>query len=1551
MMLQQAFREAVVSAGDVATLVVTVTNITDSLRVDNLVVTEAAHPVLDFSSSPAFTSVGRQLRWDVGSLSAGESRTAVIKFVANSRVSQGHARVTGGAGGVAVSGQNVVAAPVTSLVKIENDIFAAEGVILGDVFVDDNRNGRRDLGEQGIPGAAVHLESGEYVLSDSLGVFSVPRVFAGYRIVRLDESTIPDDVVFAESLGGFDNAAGRGNERIVHLLPGGHARVAFPLLPRPPATIEVTHTVGFQEKVSIRRQARLYQAFVVPSSYFSLGKSKLMKGEAHLLSPLVEFLEEHPGWGVFLEGHTDSLVSNVMDFPSNYELSVARAEAVQRYLEAEGISGDRCIVRGHGDSRPIATNATIGGRRNNRRVEISFVPPGVALNDNGLVRENTTVRDFTELPDTCNVAVFWEMVTSSVETSDGRVYVHLPRSFPDPEVDVRFDGRPLSRNPDGSFSFDGFARSRRIEATVTFSCAAEDTIRIKDIRAVLRFDSGPNRGVGPITIRPLLNGPSSQRTERFDVLEWQQTELLSVYEDRIGKSVSPAVSGTTLTPGDTATALATVPKGDVALVEPFDGRVFQNRDQVTVTARVPVGSVTALLSGKETIDNDRIGRRIVDPSGGMELVTWYGVHIAPGWNDIILSVRRPDGSVAADTVRVALSGQPRVLTAMRERYQIQANGYSTQNVRFAVRDGWGLPVTDGIVVSVVEGAELFATPDARPDERGLQVLTRNGAIDLVTRPARETGRHHVGVESGELRAELEIAFVLPEKPVIATGIVDINLGSYRKSGEGSGVGLQHFDNGVELDAESRIFVQGATVHGINLTARLDTKKRFDDPLLKDTSPDRQYPIYGDASTLRYAAPSQGGNYVSLDRGESFVRYGDFRAPLDRGEFLMYQRATTGLNGSLIHQGDAFTFFVAETDFATRLDEMRADGTSGFYYLSRKPIVEYSEKVVVETRDRFRPERILDIRPMIRNQDYTINPFDGSILFKYPLVAFDAEFNPVTIVVSYEVETHDDKSWLFGMRGDVVRSQRTRAGVVGVSSSGNYSLLGADGEVRSGGFSVGGEVARSESDAGGTGNAFQIQAAYEQSSANLSFYHRRIDGPFDNPSFRGSNHELASLKSGFKGQLRVNGAVTIAAAGWAHRLHRTDEYKENTWSTVSWRHRLLELQAGLRTARHDDPIDERRGLLSIAGIRLGSERSLGVATRWEKNVDDDTVEDFPDRLTTLASAPLGSHAKLMLSHEYSTAPGRAGSNQLAAGVEGMAGRGTRVYSKYSLDRLAGESRMGAVSGVGQSVRLGNRVAGTLGVEGFRSLADREDEEYVSVKTGLGLRVPGSHFVEGQYENRWQRSRTRHMWRIDAAQQWRTGTGWLTKNVLSLADGGEKSDELSYHGTLAGAYRPTVGSVQTLAMIRNHYERRTPVDPDAIRWRIVFSADANWTHAPGHEIRLKYGFKHVEDYSFGVSTNTDADLILGQYVYRFHRNWDVDVWGRWLGRRRGGGAETGSGIEIGRLFFRSVRLAGGYSVGGFDDPDFIGTDAWSRGFNLRMQLILSEWLLPDFERINQ
>jgi len=73
-----------------------------------------------------------------------------------------------------------------------------------------------------------------------------------------------------------------------------------------------------------------------------------------------------------IEGHTDSTGSDSY----NQELSQRRAEAVRNFLVSNGITGDRIVARGYGESYPVTVNTTEAGRQQNRRVEVVIAHEG-----------------------------------------------------------------------------------------------------------------------------------------------------------------------------------------------------------------------------------------------------------------------------------------------------------------------------------------------------------------------------------------------------------------------------------------------------------------------------------------------------------------------------------------------------------------------------------------------------------------------------------------------------------------------------------------------------------------------------------------------------------------------------------------------------------------------------------------------------------------------------------------------------------------------------------------------------------------------------------------------------------------------------------------------------------------------------------------------------------------------------------------------------------------------------------------------------------------------
>jgi len=115
---------------------------------------------------------------------------------------------------------------------------------------------------------------------------------------------------------------------------------------------------------------------VVGDLLFDSGKAKI-KTDAHsLLDKISSVLKDNMSqFNVGIEGHTDNVPIKLSGWKSNWELSTARALSVLHYLvNNQGISPERLSAIGYGEYRPVASNETKDGRKQNRRVEIVILP-------------------------------------------------------------------------------------------------------------------------------------------------------------------------------------------------------------------------------------------------------------------------------------------------------------------------------------------------------------------------------------------------------------------------------------------------------------------------------------------------------------------------------------------------------------------------------------------------------------------------------------------------------------------------------------------------------------------------------------------------------------------------------------------------------------------------------------------------------------------------------------------------------------------------------------------------------------------------------------------------------------------------------------------------------------------------------------------------------------------------------------------------------------------------------------------------------------------------
>ena len=143
--------------------------------------------------------------------------------------------------------------------------------------------------------------------------------------------------------------------------------------------------VQLKERPSVVEQKALNKE--LRAINFQTASAELTKESYSHLAIVIAFLQKYPNLKYEIQGHTD----NRGDAKINLLLSAARAKSVRDYLVQQGVSDNSIVAIGYGKSKPIATNATPGGRALNRRVQFVIVE-----NDNAFNRLKVLEADLQE---------------------------------------------------------------------------------------------------------------------------------------------------------------------------------------------------------------------------------------------------------------------------------------------------------------------------------------------------------------------------------------------------------------------------------------------------------------------------------------------------------------------------------------------------------------------------------------------------------------------------------------------------------------------------------------------------------------------------------------------------------------------------------------------------------------------------------------------------------------------------------------------------------------------------------------------------------------------------------------------------------------------------------------------------------------------------------------------------------------------------------------------------------------------------------------------------
>jgi type VI secretion system protein ImpK len=175
---------------------------------------------------------------------------------------------------------------------------------------------------------------------------------------------------------GFEWSLGRASDKLAADIAA--LRVAAPVAPRPAAAPRLATFLAEEiQRGLVKVDDHLDRSVVtiLGDGLFKPGEATIGTDDQWLLGRIADALKRVPGQ-VDVIGHSDNIPIRTLRFPSNWELSRARAESVARLLAAS-IGPGRIRADGRGDAEPVTPNDTPQGRARNRRVEITLhVPAG-----------------------------------------------------------------------------------------------------------------------------------------------------------------------------------------------------------------------------------------------------------------------------------------------------------------------------------------------------------------------------------------------------------------------------------------------------------------------------------------------------------------------------------------------------------------------------------------------------------------------------------------------------------------------------------------------------------------------------------------------------------------------------------------------------------------------------------------------------------------------------------------------------------------------------------------------------------------------------------------------------------------------------------------------------------------------------------------------------------------------------------------------------------------------------------------------------------------------
>ncbi len=966
--------------------------------------------------------------------------------------------------------------------------------------------------------------------------------------------------------------------------------------------------------------------------------------------------------------------------------------------------------------------------------------------------------------------------------------------------------------------------------------------------------------------------------------------------------------------------------------------------------------LTLLLNGSEVsaVSFDGVKK---NRQGSLALSRWSGIDLQEGDNVFELRVRDREGrELRKLSRRIHYSGPPVRVEFLPNQGHLVADGRTPPVLHFRFVDRDGYPAREGVTgeFSVSPPYAAFAEKRAYQtnqligltEERVRFVIGQDGVAKVKLEPTARSGevlaRFRLVNGEHEERAWLQAKL----RDWILVGLAEGSAGYRTLTAHAEGEPSADLQEHLYSDGRIAFFAKGRVKGKWLLTLAYDNDKRSGsegESLYQVVDPDSYYQLYGDATQQGYEAASNQKLFVKLERDQFYALFGDFDTGLTVTELSRYSRSLTGLKTELKGERLEVNAFASDTSQAFVKDEIRGDGTSGLYRLSRSNIVRNSEKVRLETRDRFLSQTILESQDLSRHLDYQIDYDAGTLFFKRPVMSRDANLDPIFIVVDYESNDGGDTSYNYG--GRVAVKSKDQKLVVGASAihegsvGGDGNLYGADVAVKvSDQTRFRAEFATSDTDIANesaSGSAYLAELIHRSKRVEGVLYFRQQADGFGLGQQSGS--ETGTRKFGGDFSLKLATSWSVSAEAYHQDNLRTESERDVVSADLRYTAKSYSLHTEILSAtdRFDTGETTQSNQIGAGGSlsTLGNRLTLRL-DRWQTLGGGNDQADYPTRTVAGADWRLNETVTLFAEEEL-TQGDNQDSMTTRIGLKTLPWTGAQLNT--TIDQNIGENgaRTFATLGLSQTWQLTQKWALDGSVDMSRTVQEPGDLRHNTNVPAASGSADGSDFAAvtlgaSYREKDWSfTSRLEHLnattnskWGFFSGIIGQVKKGLTMSLSTQLTDTSTEvgNDDLSLNLRLGLAYRPLDSRWIVLSRTDLEYDRLSGEDLSQRTWRLVENLNANCQATDKLQVALQVGAKFVGDVIDGDSYDGFTDLVGLEARYDLTDRVDIGFRLSMLHSWQSGQLDYSAGPSLGIHVAKNMWVSVGYNLAGFQDDDF-------------------------------